>query len=149
VLNIPAPADIPTLAHDEILFWSLSSGHPPCAIQIEAPRQAHKRHTGKYAAGDVGERDSFYFRGPSNAVNLRAPNLMHFLKLAQDVDDATWEHHLRAKDYSAWVRHVIKDGKLAGEVAQIEADLSLDPHESRHRVSQAVSRRYAAPDLAD
>ena len=65
------------------------------------PRQAHNRHTGKYAVGDIGERESFYFRGPRNALNLRAPNLLRFLQIAEEVDDATWQHHLRAKNYSA------------------------------------------------
>ena len=122
-LNMPAaPIDTLTLVDDEIAFWSLRSGQPPSAVLIEAPRQVHKRHTGKYAVGNVGERESFYFRGPRNALNLRAPNLLRFLRIAQEVDDATWEHHLRAKDYSAWFRYVIKDEDLAGEAAQIEAD---------------------------
>ena len=143
-LNMPAALiDTLTLVDDEIAFWSLRSGQPPSAVLIEAPRQVHKRHTGKYAVGNVGERESFYFRGPRNALNLRAPNLLRFLRIAQEVDDATWEHHLRAKDYSAWFRYVIKDEDLAGEAAQIEADLTLDPHESRTRVKEAVCRRYA------
>lgn len=144
-LNVPTP-DTPPHGHDDIVYWSPRSGDPPKAIQIEAPRQVHKRHTGKYAMGDVGERASFYFRGPRNAVNLRASNLMEFVKLAREVDDATWEHHLRAKDYSAWLRYVIKDGELAGEVAQIEADMSLDYRKSRRRVIDAICRRYAVPE---
>jgi hypothetical protein len=27
---------------------------------------------------------------------------MIFLQIADGIDDATWEHHLRAGDYSAW-----------------------------------------------
>jgi hypothetical protein len=83
-----------------------------------------------------------------NTVNLRAPNLMRFVELAYKVDDPTWEHHLRAKDYSSWFRHVINDGDLASEVTKIEADLCLDSQESRKRVRQAVCRRYAVPEGA-
>ena len=43
---------------------------------------------------------SFYFRGPENALNLRAQNLMIFLQMAAGVDEATWLHHLHAGDYS-------------------------------------------------
>jgi hypothetical protein len=41
-------------------------------------------------------------RGPENALNLRAQNLMIFLQLADGVDDRTWQHHLHAGDYSRW-----------------------------------------------
>jgi HAD superfamily hydrolase (TIGR01484 family) len=145
-LNMPAVSpDTMTLADDEIVLWSPRSGQPLSAVRVEAPRQDHKRHTGKYAVGDVGERESFYFRGPRNALNLRAPNLLRFLEIAQEVDDATWEYHLRAKHYSAWFRYIIKDEELAAETAQIEADAGLDPRESRARVRQAVFQRYVAP----
>ena len=147
-LNMPVPTDLQTPGQDEIIFWSPRLSHPPSLVRIEKPRQIHTRHTGKYAVGDVGERASFYFRGPMNTVNLRAPNLMRFVELAYKVDDATWEHHLRAKDYSSWFRHVINDGDLASEVTKIEADLCLDSQESRKRVRQAVCRRYAVPEGA-
>ena len=144
-LGMPtAPPDTLTIVDDEVVFWSPKSGKPPSAVRIEAPRQAHKRHTGKYAVGDIGERESFYFRGPRNTLNLRAPNLLRFLQIAEEVDDATWQHHLRAKDYSAWFRYVIKDDELAGETAKIEADLSFDAHESRKRIREAVCRHYVS-----
>ena len=63
-LNMPAvPPDTMTLADNEIVFWSPRSGQPLSTVRIGAPRQDHKRHTGKYAVGDVGERESFYFEG--------------------------------------------------------------------------------------
>jgi hypothetical protein len=52
---------------------------------------------------------------------------------------------LRAGDYSAWFRNVIKDDDMAREAADIEADKSLKPNESRNRVRKIVSRRYTAP----
>ena len=56
-----------------------------------------------------------------------------------------WEHHLRAGDYSAWFRNVIKDNDMAQEAAEIEADKSLGSDESRKRLRDIVSRRYTAP----
>jgi len=147
-INISRPTEIPTLTHNEILFWSRSSSELPRALEIGAPRRTYKRHTGKYALGDLGERQSFYFRGANNAINLRAQNLIQFLQIAQDVEDATWEHHLRSRDYSTWFRHVIKDDDLALEAAEVENDLTLDPHESRRRISAAVSERYTLPARA-
>jgi hypothetical protein len=114
-------------------------------IKVDAPWQVHRRHTGKYAVGDLGEWQSFYFRGPGNAINVRAQNLMQFLQIAEQVEDAVWERHLRANDYSTWFRHVIRDEELAREAADIENNWSLDPRESLRRIAAAVSRRYVAP----
>ena len=82
---------------------------------------------------------------PGGALNLRAKNLTIFLQISEGVDDATWEHHLRAGDYSAWFRNVIKDDDMAKDAADIEADKSLRPGESRKRLRETVSRRYTAP----
>jgi hypothetical protein len=139
------PAGLVQPADEEVLVWIRNSGQPPRAVKAERPRQAHKRHTRKYAEGDVGTERSFYFRGPDDTLNLRAQNLTLFLQTAQGVDDRTWEHHLRRGDYSAWFRHVIKDDALAREAAEIEADESLDAQESRKRIGEAVTRRYTAP----
>jgi HAD superfamily hydrolase (TIGR01484 family) len=129
---------------DEVLVWIRSSGEAPQRVKPERPRQAHKRHTRKYAEGNLGEDHSFYFRGPENALNLRAQNLTLFLQIAAGVDDHTWEHHLRRGDYSAWFLHMIKDEGLAEEAAAVEADHSLDHKESRKRIGDAVARRYTA-----
>jgi hypothetical protein len=132
-------------AADEILLWQRSSGAPPKAVKADAPKQSRKRHTRKYAEGDMGEEKSFYFRGPEGAMNLRAQNLMLFLQMAEGVDDRTWEHHLRHGDYSRWFRDRIKDDELAAEAAEAEEDQALGPAESRARIKEAVLKRYTAP----
>ena len=141
----PPPRNLPRPGNDEALAWFRDRTRPPLAIKADRPRQAHKRHTRKYAEGELGEDRSFYFRGPDGALNLRAQNLMMFLQIADGIDDRTWEHHLRAGDYSRWFRTVIKDEGLAEEVAAIEADRSLDPRQSRERIKQAVLKRYTVP----
>jgi len=78
-------------------------------------------------------------------LNLRAQNTNLFLQIADGVDDATWQHHLRAGEYSRWFRDMIKDSELADEIAEIEQDRGLSPQESRERVKEAVNRRYTAP----
>ena len=139
------PADIPVPGADEIVVWRRRTEFPPGVVKAYKPRQARKRHTRKYAAGDLGERESFYFRGPDGALNLRAQNLMIFLQIAEGLDDPTWEHHRRAHDYSDWFRDVIKDSDLASEAAAIELDSNLDAHHSRAKIAEAVTRRYTAP----
>lgn len=125
----------------QLLFWDRRRG-AATLIEPISPRQAHKRHTRKYAEGTLGEDKSFYFRGPEEALNLRAQNLMMFLQIAEGVDDATWLHHLRRGDYARWFRTSIKDEELAEEVAELEDG---DASTSRAGVREAVTRRYTAP----
>ncbi|HEX6997191.1 MAG TPA: HAD-IIB family hydrolase [Gammaproteobacteria bacterium] len=143
--NVPPPPPAAVPREDEVLYWERGGGEPPRAVTPHGPAQTHKRHTRKYADGDLGEEGSFYFRGPEDKLRLRAQNLGLFLQIAEGVDERTWEHHRRRGDYSAWFRGVIKDPELADEAAAIEADDSLGPRESRERIAEAVTRRYTAP----
>ncbi|MET3577357.1 HAD superfamily hydrolase (TIGR01484 family) [Mesorhizobium robiniae] len=129
---------------NKVLYWNRSTTDPARPIAVERPRQERKRHIRKYAEGDLGD-NSFYFRGADGTLNLQAQNLMMFLHIAEGIDDRTWEHHLRAGDYSAWFRNQVKDEGLAEEAAIIEDDESLDPHRSRAAIAEAIHRRYTAP----
>ena len=73
---------------------------------------------------------------------------MIFLQIAEGVDDRTWQHHLKAGDYSRWFRRQLKDKKLAKEAASIEENKSLSAQQSRKLLSEAVRRRYTAPATA-
>jgi HAD superfamily hydrolase (TIGR01484 family) len=148
-VDVKRPAHIPRPGHDEVLVWYRHSSEMPHLAKPLLPKQAHRRHAKKYAEGDLGEDLSFYFRGPDNALNLRAQNLMMFKQIASGVDDRTWEHHLRAGDYSRWFHDVIKDEELAREAKAVEADRGLDAKESRRRIGEAVTRRYTAPARAE
>jgi hypothetical protein len=57
----------------------------------------------------------------------------------------TWEHHLRAGDYSAWFRDIIKDKSLAREAGEAEQDRGLGARQSRARIKAAILQRYTAP----
>lgn len=145
ITDIPLPPVLPVPAQDELLFWQPHSGKPPTLVHPLPPRQHHRRHIGKYAAGDVGAWHSFYFRGSDNRINRPARNLYDFIDVSDTVDDATWLHHLRAGDYAAWFRHVIRDEELARETDGIARDRELSAAESRRRIRRAIWHRYAAP----
>jgi HAD superfamily hydrolase (TIGR01484 family) len=127
----------------------LSRAQPIEVITPRKPKEKQKRHARKYADGDVGADRSFWFRGPEKALKLRAHNLSTFLQMGEGVDDRTWLHHLHAGDYSRWFRDAIKDADLAAEVAAVETDRSLSPHESRASIKDIVDRRYTAPAKKD
>jgi HAD superfamily hydrolase (TIGR01484 family) len=146
--EVEQPAKVGAPDDGHVLFWRPGSGEPPRAIEVDRPRQSRKRHSRKYAEGELDKESSFYFTGPDAKLNLRAQNLMIFLQIAEGVDDRTWEHHLRRGDYSGWFRRQLKDDELAEEVEAIERDRGLSAQESRKRVADAVRKRYTAPAKA-
>jgi hypothetical protein len=145
ITHTALPPVLPVPTHGELLFWQPKSGGPAALVHPLPPRQHHRRHIGKYATGDVGPWHSFYFRGGDNRINRPARNLYDFIDTSDDIDDATWLHHLRAGDYAAWFRHVIRDEELAVEADGIARDRELSARESRRRVRRAIWQRYAAP----
>ncbi len=137
------PPTLPDRGSDEVLLWRAGERRA-LALEPAGGKVALQRHRRKYAEGELGEDKSFYFRGPDGRLNLRAQNLVLFLQLAEGVDDETWLHHLRAGDYSRWVRNAIKDDELATEIAAVEKE-AVDPAESRARIRELVEVRYTLP----
>jgi HAD superfamily hydrolase (TIGR01484 family) len=143
------PPACPPVAGDRLppgdaLLWRRGE-RAAVVVHTKPPRTERKRHLRKYAAGNLGPDHSFYFRGPADKLNLKAPNLFQFLQLADGVDDETWEFHRRRGDYSKWARAAIKDNQLADELAEIEADRAADPRDTRAAVRAAVEARYTLP----
>src|SRR5262249_5013843 len=129
----------------EILLWRRQTGEPPRRVRVALSRTERRRHTRKYAEGELAPDYSFYFRGPEGKLNLRAQNLTLFLQMADGVDDQTWLHHLGEGDYSHWFREHIKDDGLAAEAEAVERMPGVSPSESRSLIRQAVERRYTLP----
>ncbi|MBA3956851.1 MAG: HAD-IIB family hydrolase [Parachlamydiaceae bacterium] len=143
-VEIPIPND------DELLVWQRTPISAIKIVKAYKPLQQHKRHTRKYATGNLDDELCFYFRGPNNALYLKAQNLMIFLQIAEGVDDATWMYHLRRSDYSHWFQIHIKDDILSKETAIIERDKTFTAAESRELISNLIKRLYTAPaSLAD
>jgi hypothetical protein len=141
-IGAPAPPTPSQSKDEQVLFWHRSADRAPRWIDVDQPRQERQRHTRKYAEGELGEDKSFYFRGPGDALNLRAQNLMIFLQMADGVDDATWLHHLRRGDYARWFRDAIKDEDLAVEAGRLQN--CDDPAVSRKRMRDLIEARYSA-----
>jgi hypothetical protein len=129
----------------EALLWKRDGERQPIRFQVAPSRTERRRHRRKYAVGELPPERSFFFRGAHGKLNLRAQNLMLFLQIADGVDDETWLHHLRAHDYSRWLRDFIKDPDMAQEVEAIEDARDLAPDASRKRVREAVETRYTVP----
>lgn len=135
---------LPAQVGDEPGAWLVRRNEAPLHFRPAVPLGERRRHQRKYAEGELGEDKSFYFRGPDAKLNLRAQNLELFVQLAEGVDDATWEFHLRNGDVTRWFRESIKDDGLAAE-ADAVAVAGLPPRESRARIRAVVEARYTAP----
>lgn len=144
-MGVAPPVDAPVPAPGQLLRWHPGSDDPPALVALIPCGEPHMRHRGKYALGDVGSWRSFYFRGPRMHLNRPANNLYSFVEIAAEVDDEVWEHHLRAGDYGAWFRQVIKDEDLARLADALRRDRSASPLDSRRAIAEAVFRRYAGP----
>jgi hydroxymethylpyrimidine pyrophosphatase-like HAD family hydrolase len=114
-------------------------------VRLEPPTTEQRRHTRKYAVGQLPPDRSFYFRGPEGKLNLRAQNLLQFLEVAAGVDDDTWTYHFRQGDYSRWFRDVIKDSELAAAAAAVERDRFLSRDNAIAALRAAVESRYTLP----
>jgi hypothetical protein len=133
------------LRSGEMVVWQVSHSNSATAVTLEPAKAELRRHKRKYAAGELGEDKSFYFRGPEGKLNLRAQNLNLFAQIAEGVDEDTWAHHLRQNDYSAWIREAVKDEPVADEIALIEGDKKLTPRESRERILETIRKHYTQP----
>jgi len=128
----------------EVLLWSVADD--ACRrVRLKPPSAEQRRHTRKYAVGQLPPDRSFYFRGPEGKLNLRAQNLLQFLEMAAGVDDDTWMYHFRRADYSRWFRDVIKDGELATAAAAVERDRFTSRDDALTALRSAIESRYTLP----
>jgi hypothetical protein len=129
----------------QAIVWQFSESNEPVRVNIQPAKAELRRHRRKYAAGELGEDKSFYFRGADKKLNLRAQNMNMFAQLAEGVDDETWGYHLAQSDYSRWLREAVKDQTIAEEVQRAENDKTLSHTESRARILEAIRKHYTAP----
>jgi hydroxymethylpyrimidine pyrophosphatase-like HAD family hydrolase len=141
VHGLRLPSGTPLERGEAAIAWR-DPHRPATRFRVRKRRVEHRRHVRKYTEGELPPDRSFYFRGPEATLNLRAANLIRFVELAEGVDEATWAHHLRRGEYSAWMRDMIKDPELADEIRALERD-GAPPTESRRIVLDAIRRRYA------
>ncbi len=130
------------------LYGERAARGQPVRVRIAPGKTERRRHSRKYAEGELPPERSFYFTGADRKLNLRAQNLFLFGQMAEGVDDATWDHHLAAGDYSRWFRAGIKDQALADEAAAVERTPGLTARESRRLIREAIERHYTLPASA-
>ncbi len=140
------PPEVPDIKLEpgEAIAWSRKARQNAFWFRSYRPALPQKRHIRKYAEGDLGDL-AFVFRGPEQKLNLRAQNLMVFLEIGSGVDDNTWNYHLKNGDVERWMRDVIKDPSLAGQVRAIAEEEGSTANASRGAIRRAVEAIYTLP----
>ncbi len=142
--------DCPKVAPEKLekgtaLFWSRGKGETPRKFTVHPCRTQLTRHSRKYSSAELTPDRSFYFRGPEGKLNLRASNLITFVRLLEGVDDDTWLHHLQAGGYSDWFRKNIKSDELADAAKAVEENGKLSAAESRNQIKEEIEQRFTLP----
>jgi len=127
------------------LVWRRSDGGAVDSMVVLPPCARHRRHRRKYAQGELAPERSFYFRGADERFDIRAANLMEFIRIGNQLDESAWRYHLDRGDYSRWLDEVIHDDELACEMRELEGRTELPVAELRKRLQQAIEIAYTLP----
>jgi hypothetical protein len=134
--------EFPESKHESII-WLRDKNKILSIAETVSPKIKLKRHIKKYSEGDLGDENSFVFSGPGGKLNLKAQNVINFIRIAEGIDDETWSFHLKKNEYSGWFRKIIKDEDLADEIKKVE-DKSLSPEESKEHIIKKIKNFYKA-----
>lgn len=125
------------------------AGRPPELLRLTLANRwvRHVRHWHKYAAAQLPVHRRFYFRDPSGSQVGIAGNLVEFQRLLHRCDVRTLQQHARARDFSRWLRHVIRDDPLSTAFATLERPFAgkiskVEAQEARMAMIEAVEQRY-------
>jgi hydroxymethylpyrimidine pyrophosphatase-like HAD family hydrolase len=104
---------------------------------------SHVRHRQKYLDVPIGDAQAFVF-GEGTRPRPRARTLREFLHLLATVDGAVVRGHLDRQDFSRWIEHVFRDGRLAARVRALELQPhdQLPPTHAAEAIAQAIRARY-------
>jgi hydroxymethylpyrimidine pyrophosphatase-like HAD family hydrolase len=127
----------------EVVIWSRTERFARRMV-VEPCHLERRRHTRKYAEGQLPPERSFFFRGPAGRLNLRAQNLFLFLQIGEGVDEETWAYHLQNGDFADWFRTRIKDDRLAVETEALAAKRP-DVAVGRQLLRELIERYYTLP----
>jgi trehalose-6-phosphatase len=111
----------------------------------------HVRHRHKYTRAQVPPERRFHF-GPPGPDSRTAGNLVEFRDELARATRNIVHRHLRAGDFSRWIRDVLADDELGRRIREIErwsrSDPSADPEAAVAAMVGAIEVRYDADPLA-
>ncbi len=107
----------------------------------------HAHHAHKYA--DVRLAEGRAFRFQLTEEPLTAYNMNEFYRAIQAAPAASLQYHLRAGDFSRWVRDVIGDQQLARGLRKLERTIPIGAMPDRSEILAHVADHYLIEQAFD
>jgi hydroxymethylpyrimidine pyrophosphatase-like HAD family hydrolase len=120
-------------------------------FQVAERAVRHVRHQHKYAFAQVAPERRFLF-GIHGTARPAAGNISEFRREIARADDAVVSRHLRAGDFSRWLRDVVADDELGARVRNIERWWQNEPgvvSHARTAIVAAIDDRYVTDCAVD
>ena len=76
--DVQVPSAMPRPAADEVLIWYRYLDAAPEPLRVTRPKQAHRRHTQKYAEGDVGRGPQLFTFVAPRRRSICAPKICSY-----------------------------------------------------------------------
>jgi hydroxymethylpyrimidine pyrophosphatase-like HAD family hydrolase len=145
-----AGEDMPEMPEMELekgtaMVWMRGMRKLPVKVRLPENRSKHRRHSRKYAEGELSPERSFYFRGPEGKLNIRAQNVYLFLQIAEGVDEETIMHHARQHDFSTWFIDHAKDEHVGKEIRLLEDSKDLTRDKVIEGMRAIIEEHYTLP----
>ncbi len=123
----------------------VSRGGTSRSFQLTERRTSHVRHHRKYADSELPTHLRFYFGSDNGVPGAVVANLTQFVTAVLTVPESVLQAHARSHDLSRWIRDVLSDRSLAGEVERIETASSgaAGLSGARRRLVEVVQSRYS------
>ena len=88
------------------------------------------------------EKAFYFFSDLGNYTGKSAASLKEFSQSIKEVDEKSLRFHLERGDFENWIRGVLKDEDLAGQIKQLHG-ANLAAEELRNRLYATISKRMS------
>jgi hydroxymethylpyrimidine pyrophosphatase-like HAD family hydrolase len=106
----------------------------------------HVRHRTKYFDVPMPEGDGFLFTRNGEPVAGPARTLKDFVWLLTSSSPEVLEGHARRKDFSRWIKNVLRDNRLAAIVSEVEHQYQLGKiHDLHSELANRIQERFDLP----
>jgi hypothetical protein len=114
-------------------------------LEVDDRLLRHVRHRQKYAHAQVPPERRFFF-GSNGSSGRTAGNMSEFRSELRRLSEHVLRTHLRAGDFSRWIREVLADDELGRRVREVErwfrTDSAAAPESAVEAIVTAINSRY-------
>jgi hydroxymethylpyrimidine pyrophosphatase-like HAD family hydrolase len=117
-------------------------GSSPLRLKPASRQVPHQRHFYKYLDEPLPKHKRFYFHNHQGWLGLEAASLFEFRETLFCLPSESLLYHQSRGDFAAWIRGVLDDDFLAGQLEDIGAR-ELDAQRLRQAIGEHVTTRLS------